>query len=283
MGIVNYFKLKFDKQYIEQTLDTHIKSFFPDNGLYSESCLYKGKKLTKEFLPCNLRNSDWLAKMYQIELKQKGISVPLSAVKNYIETSKMFNMLRHEYQLKIIYSQLDWHGGNINNLTLPSKYMNIDLYLNKDVDEVFREAVVATLSVVGLDLEVIEQGIEKHPEQWRNKFMEAAFNNRYEKCFDFINGNVMPSADPSHKENWLKARLYEYYQKHKASVDKYGVLTPEMKMSEKEYKSLMEILKVQNAQREKQMTDWKEMIAKQRKLNTKAQQKEIAEESSLEK
>jgi hypothetical protein len=64
-------------------------------------------------------------------------------------------------------------------------------------------------------------------------------------------------ADEEHKKNWLANREYEYYQEHKGSVDKYGELTPSMKMTPEEHAKLITILDKQNERRTTFVEEWK--------------------------
>ena len=49
---------------------------------------------------------------------------------------------------------------------------------------------------------------------------------------------TLEQVDLEFKEKWLKVRKYEYYQRHKDSVDKYGVVEPDMKLSAEEVEEL---------------------------------------------
>ena len=90
----------------------------------------------------------------------------------------------------------------------------------------FRKGVVDTLSRIGMNSDVIEEGLEKFSDLWRERFMSCAFRNAYEPIF-YLCEPIDP-VEEGHKEMWLKMRRYEYYQRHKKSVDLYGVPSPDM-------------------------------------------------------
>ena len=67
--------------------------------------------------------------------------------------------------------------------------------------------------------------------------MASAFINEYEPVF-YLSKAQVPPAEEEHKQNWLKMRRYEYYQRHKKSVDLYGVVSPDMLMTDEEVTEL---------------------------------------------
>ena len=100
--------------------------------------------------------------------------------------------------------------------------------------------------------EVIEEGLEKFADLWRERFMSSAFRNEYEPIFLCSKVSV-PSAEEEHKQNWLKMRRYEYYQRHKNSVDLYGVVSSDMLMSENEVLELRVYLDTKHQERKQQI------------------------------
>ena len=71
-------------------------------------------------------------------------------------------------------------------------------------------------------------------------------------------GETPLPTDEEHMKNWLMNREYEYYQKHKFYVDKYGVPTASMKMTKDEHNKLLEILHTQNEERFAIVEDWQQ-------------------------
>lgn len=81
---------------------------------------------------------------------------------------------------------------------------------------------------------------------WRDLCMNNAFSNAYEPILcnlsGFLDNNdesdeerkTLEPVDSEFEEKWLKMRKYEYYQRHKDSVDKYGIVEPDMKLSKEE-------------------------------------------------
>lgn len=110
------------------------------------------------------------------------------------------------------------------------------LYLpNSDI--AFRKAVKDTLIAIGINEDVIEEGLEKYSDIWRKKYMLKAFNNKYYNALDIMSYDIEEPLQ-IHKNIWIKVREYEYYCKHKNSVDLYGQVTDNMKLSLEEVRKL---------------------------------------------
>ena len=102
--------------------------------------------------------------------------------------------------------------------------------------------------------------------------MSSAFSNEYEPVFLNIGlGNFLEKkehqkverktlepADQEFKEKWLQMRKYEYYQRHKDSVDKYGVVEPDMILSENEVEELREYLQKKHTERKTQIEQYEQ-------------------------
>lgn len=56
----------------------------------------------------------------------------------------------------------------------------------------------------------------------------------FSKMINSEESKTLKQDEQEFKEKWLKLRKYEYYQRHKDSVDKYGIVESEMTLSDKE-------------------------------------------------
>lgn len=239
---------------LDQILMDKTLSFFPKSGKWSSSCFSKSKKVEYGYLPCHLRDNKWLAK-----LLLKEVNLPSEYYKNvlnFVGNSELFQNKRHEYELEIVRWQIDFikHGGE--NWICDENFGGDITFLTPVCDLGFRKGVVDTLTAIGMDKEVIEEGLEKNADMWRDKFINQAFNNEYVPIMYNILGSIsnkkqdeIPPVNPKHKEAWIKMRLYEYYCNHKKSVDLYGSITPEMKISKEEAYELKKYLDVENMKR----------------------------------
>lgn len=147
-------------------------------------------------------------------------------------------------------------------------------FISPICDLCFRKGIVDTLFKIGLDIETIEEGIEKNSSMWRDYFMERAFCIEFEPLFYELHGcdlnmekslkNIkqLESIDYKHKENWMKIRKYEYYQNHKNSVDKYGIVEPEMMISSKEAIELKVYLNNKSIERKHLIEEYKKELYK---------------------
>ncbi len=246
---------------IEEFLDKTLKNFFPKDGHWHSNCFNKSNFVAEENLPCHLRNDKWLAdlilKKYNLYYLGKGTII------EYIINSNNFNKLRHEYEQKIVSWQIDWMCNGGDNWIIDEK-LGGDLYLfSTKCDYAFRKGVVDTLLAIGMNINAIEEGIEKNANKWRENHMTIAFRNLY--CVSpyslLPSGNeekLLEEPSQEHYKKWLKLRLYEYYIEHKDSVDKYGKVLPEMKMTEAEVIELKKWLEVAHEKRMKQIAEFKD-------------------------
>jgi len=235
---------------IEESLKTAALNFFPAEGVWFSSCFKRPTELKMINLPCHLRDNIWLANMFKEHENLYYISN--NKVLDFVKNSSFFQEERHKYELRIVKWQI--------NFTKSGFYMsNCDLEL--------REDVVKTLLAMGMDSEVIEEGLERNASMWRDSYMRMAFLEEYLPFHLGLGlGSVdenkvipqLPPIDPQHEQNWIKMRKYEYYQKHKSSVDKYGCVEPEMLLSDEEVNELKKYLAEKHLEREKEISKFKE-------------------------
>lgn len=235
------------EEYINYTdLELAALNFFPKEGNWSSSCFNKSRVLVKNNLPCHLRNNEWLAKML---IKDQNLnSYSYEEVLNFVENSELFNMLRASYEQEIVKWQINYMKKGGEGWLCDEKYGGEMVFLSPICDIGFRDGIVKTLTSIGMNRYAIEEGIEKYSSIWRDFFMEQAFNNEFDPVFCYFD-ELDSKPDPEHKKNWLKMRKYEYYQNNKESVDKYGIVEPDMIMSEKELIDLKSYLKDKNNER----------------------------------
>lgn len=247
---------------LNEILENSIKTFFPEKGNWWSTCFDKPKEYVMRNLPCHLRDNKWLAKMLQIKYNLSYIS--FSKILDFINNSKLFNELRHNYELEIVRWQIDWmrHGGE--NWIIDESLGGDEFDWTPLCDIAFRKGIVDTLTAIGMNHEVIEEGIEKNSNMWRDSYMSLAFDREFNN--DILWYDIEP-AEKEHKENWLKMRRYEYYHKHKKSVDNYGIVLPEMAMSDEEAAKLHIYLTRKNAERKNYIEECKVNPSKKKTLN----------------
>lgn len=216
-----------------------IANFFPEEGNWSFNCFRKSKKLKMKNLPCHLRDNEWLANMIKKEKKLTYISV--EEILEFITNSEEFQEKRHSYEQEIVKQQIILMDKGEKNWLIDEEYGGDLIWLNPKCDIGFRKGIVDTLSAIGIDKEAIEEGIEKNSNLWKESYMKSAYYNQYNLL------DKLPSEiDLEHQKQWLKYRKYEYYQNHKESVDKYGKVLEEMKISIEEAQELKKYLDEKN-------------------------------------
>lgn len=213
------------------------------------------KVVDKNNLPCHLRDTKWLAAL--IMKKYDLHSLGKEVIEEYVRDSLYFNKLRSEYEQKIVKWQINWMLNGGENWIVDPKYGSELVDFSPMYDYAFRKGIVDTLLAIGMDIEAIEEGIEKNADMWQVPIMNTAFNNGFNPVWYRIDSNEskLKEVNPLFKESWLKYRKWKYYQEHKESVDKYGIVTEEMKMTE-EVKSLELYLKEQEEARLKEIEDF---------------------------
>lgn len=236
-------------------LEEEIKEFFPNSGHWYSTCFRKPREVAYCNLPCHLRDNAWMSELLQSNLLSKGIYIPVGTIKKFMDTSENFEKLRHEHELRIVKWQIKWIVGGGENWLLPDGYSELSLLCSDRVENIFRGGVVKTLRSIGMDREVIEEGLEKYADIWRPGAMRSSFNHLYQPVMYLVGSPKL--ADDEHKKNWLADREYQYYQSHKKSVDKYGVKTPAMEMTPEEYDELRIVLEQQNEQRRAEIEEWR--------------------------
>lgn len=244
-------------------LDSMVMDFFPKEGNWKSNCFRREKIVSDANLPCHLRDVDWLSSL--LMKKYDLYSLGEGVVREYVKDSSYFNGLRSEYEQKIVKWQIEWMKNDGENWVVDSKYGEDFFLFSPMCDYAFRKGIVDTLLAIGMDKNAIEEGIEKNIDMWLDTYMNLAFLNQYDPIFSSYRITLkeddtdekLQDIDPEFKENWLKYRKYQYYQEHKESVEAYGVLMPEMKMTKEEVEILEGYLKEQGEFRLNQIAEFK--------------------------
>jgi len=236
-------------------LQEEIETFFPEEGFWTHCCFERSNEVSKRYLPCHLRDNEWLAKLIKSKLIDKGICAPEYQIRSFIDNSERFAELRHNYELAIVRWQIDYMNSGGSGWLMPEGYDEISLLIGTSVDKMIRRGIVKTLSAIGMDKEVIEEGIEKNANIWRDKYMQLSFDHKFDP---HIYGKGYAEERPSEelRENWMKLRTYEYYQDHKDSVDKYGQVTQNMKMNGEELKKVSDHVREEGYKRLQYVENW---------------------------
>ena len=226
-------------------LNNIANKFFPKNGGWRGDCFNKEhhKKYDMIYLPCNLNNNEWLVEMFNKEIPE----FPKEIIEVYIETNPYFEKKRREYEQEIVKWQIEYmnNGGD-------GWICNDDFFMfNPDCDKVFRDGIYKTLTAINMDEERVEEGIEKNRDLWLEKWIKSAFDAIYDPIWYKLGHDNLPNVNEEHYKLWRKLRLYEYYNNHKNSIDKYGTLLDEMIMTDEEVEELKEKLDIEDFKRRK--------------------------------
>ncbi|MBQ9790760.1 MAG: hypothetical protein IJW24_04145 [Clostridia bacterium] len=272
-----------DEKEQETILNEEIETFFPENGRWGSNCFRRSSELGFGNLPCHLRDNEWMSQLLEKQLLRKGLSIPAPTIQQFMNKSDRFNELRHNYELEIVRWQINYMKNDGEGWLIPKGYDDFSIMVSPDAVDIFRGGVVRTLTAIGMDPEVVEEGIEKNADMFRERYISSGFSNQFEPVH-YHRGSPAP-ADEEHRQNWLKAKRYEYYCKHKQSVDKYGTPHPDMLMTPEELKMLYDVLPAQNASRRKVIEEWRsnEFSGFYDKLNKKTSTSESQDEGTFSK
>ncbi len=253
-------------------LEEATRNFFPKTGAWSSVCFGRDDTLQMENLPGHLHDDMWLSKM--LKKTQELHFLDFNDILSFVRTSNFFHEKIGEYEQKVVEWQINWMNSGGENYLVSDEYGGDFIFLSPEYDLGFRKGVVDTLRAIGLDEQVIEEGIEKNSGLWRDNAMLHAFRNAFESVFitsDFTLAenkqevkNIEP-VDSEFREKWLKYRKYEYYKRHKEAVDKYGVVEDDMVMSDFESAELKSYLDDKIKERKRQIEEYKEEMANVRR------------------
>lgn len=216
----------YNKTELYKILEEEIKTFFPKDGIWYSNCFSKPKEVGYGNMPCHLRDNKWLTSLMLQKLDLNNTYY--DEVYAYLLSSNEFQEKRHEYELEIVKWQINFTPDGEG--LLMDEAHGSDLWkMTEDCDKSFRWSVKHTLEAIGMNSDVIEEGLEKYSALWRDTYMKLAFDNRYNPLTSIPyligrNDNFirLSKPDEKHKEKWLELRKYEYYLEHKTSVDNYG-------------------------------------------------------------
>lgn len=259
---------------INSILERATLDFFPKEGKWGSRSYENSNNLEMENLPYHLSDDLWLARM--LKRNQKLFFINTRDVLQFVKTSQIFQEKKHDYEQEIVKWQIEWMISGGEGWIVDDKYGGEFVFLTPVCDLGFRKGVVDTLLGIGMSLDAIEEGIEKNATMWRDMFMNRAFENEYRSIFLSIDFSKyfdrneqqddglknLKIRDAEFKEKWLKMRKYEYYQRHKDSVDKYGVVEADMVLSDEEVAELKIYLEQKHVEKMSQIEQFKKIVKK---------------------
>ena len=140
-------------------LEEEIKNFFPKEGVWYDNCFSRPREVWSVNLPCHLRDNAWMSQLLHKVLKDKRIYIKPHTIKQFMDNSETFAELRHEYELKIVEWQIDWVMMGGTNWLPPNGSDEFSLIFSEDYDKIVRDGIVKTLKAIGMDAEVVEEGL----------------------------------------------------------------------------------------------------------------------------
>lgn len=85
-------------------LENSTKKFFPKSGCWSSVCFSRPKDYAIGYLPCHLRDDEWLA--HTMQISQKLDNIDYNKILNFVKTSELFKQERHDYEQRVVAWQI---------------------------------------------------------------------------------------------------------------------------------------------------------------------------------
>ena len=237
-------------------LNSAIRNFFPNTGVWYSSCFNRSKELNIDNLPCHLRDYKWMASMLQKEANLYDMDVDV--IEGYITNSSLFNSLRDKYEKKIVKWQIEYMINGGEGWIVDSTYGGDFSTMDDKCVEQFRKGVFHTLISIGIDADVIDFCLQEYSDMWFSKMLNQSFNNMFEctHSFPIIDGNAvdlntydMHKSEPEFRRAWIKLRKYEYYLENKKIIDMFEDMRDVASLTKSDVQKLREFVDVKSSSR----------------------------------
>ena len=192
-------------------------------------------------------DNEWVA--HKLEKFLAVSDVDINVILEYIKTSVFFEKEKYECEQNIIKWLITWILEGRTSWIAGEEYDEDFIIFHKSCDLGFHDGIINALVEAGMPLERALEGIEYYSDLWFEDYIYRAFNNRYDPVYMWSNPYYV-AVDPYHRECWLKLRRFAYYHYHKPIMEKYGNITPDMKMSIEEAREMYRYVEEENKKRQ---------------------------------
>ena len=238
--------LAFEQKYSMYRLDRIIKKMLPE---ISFELLFEPrdrKEPINKNVVLNLENKEWFVNY----LSSIFTNISKDKIEHYINTSTGFEKMIHDYQMEIARWVINYSN------VYAKGFLKIDNRLKMSVvetDYAFRKSLSDSFKYLGFSYDRREEAIESLSKYWRSPRMRAFFYSAYAGDIALVARETYKKHDLNFRDNWLRLKEYDYYQKHKESVDKYSEPTPAMLMDKEEAEELKNMIIELSEERHREM------------------------------
>jgi len=275
----------------QNILDSYLPSFFASEKNIQQALVHLNRferdvvdKYDNTHLFFHARDNKWLVRYIlagldevrcrQLNEKEKDPTVQIlkyitpQTIVSYITQSPNFKAQRAKYEENVVKAYINiLKDAKIDDFQVHDYEKRI--YRKKpDYDKIFRIKTVKAMRFLCFNARSYEPAIEKNADLWRDQVRRQTFANIYHlnkylyeetvkklklfapRMFAEINDLLEDIY-----QTWAAARDYVYYNENQETIDKLNLATPNMKMSEVEYRKMNRKVMVKIAQ-------YKEMVAK---------------------
>ena len=209
-------------------LRQHLNMIFPSEMVVNDLVdkikrgQVKRDEATADALPFHTRDAQWMQAHIKNVMDQADKPVEPNNIQVFMDWSPEFDVARFQFEQSLVKSEII--------ATLRQDHVSGMAAYANNYDEVFRIVILDKMGqTYGLDRQTAEIALEANSKIWREPTMVQAFNNQFYRNKDMANYG----SRPMHQALWMRVREYDYYQDHKAVVDKVGAATPAMKLPHK--------------------------------------------------
>lgn len=199
-------------------------------------------------LYAHLYDEEWLIQYINTIINKKGQTkmVSLNSISQFIKSPAFLNarekFIHNFFRAKIKYFMEKEPVAPGKRLSEPYTCKGFaDFKHRVDCDKYFREHLRCCFTLDGFTQQVIETEIEMNADLWRRQAMEQAIDNYYDLLFKMHNTfhNIQNVCMREiYKKECSRYREYKYYKKHKQTIDRLGLATPNMKMEKNQAQNL---------------------------------------------
>ena len=226
---------KFEQKYNMYRLDCIVKKMFPDISFEALFEKRDRNELNDQNIILNLENKAWLTKYFQTKFP----NISKEKIEKYICTSSGFYRIIHDYQMSIARWLINYINVNSKGFLRMEDKLCFSIV---ETDYAFRKSLSDSLEYLGFSYDRKEEAIETFSKNWRRPRMSATFYNAFVGNMALVARETYKNYSLNFRDDWIKLKEYDYYQKHKDSVYKYSEPTPAMLMDKEEAEELKKTL-----------------------------------------
>lgn len=191
---------------------------------------------SRNYLPFHLRDNEWLTMYLKNTMQNEGQERPYGH-EAIVQAHPVFLQERTRYERELAGEIIYFMMHNKKQNALIKTQQVSDTKNLMEFDKNFRQQTRQTLQNLGFDNHESEVLIELNADKWRRACMSKVFESKF---------TYTPRTSlirKAHEQAWLSYREYQYFQKHGTILKELNLVTPNMKLNQKQVSRLKNKLK----------------------------------------